>query len=254
LAFRQAVAYAINRETMKNNIYRGLGAIQHSSINIESPYYLSPPEGLKTYKYNPEKAKELLLNAGFKYNSQQQLLDDQGNRIRFTILVKAEEKARVDAAVQIQQDLSKIGIKADLQAISFNTIIQRLSNRNWECYVGGFGGGGVEPHSSFNIWSSQGSLHQFNQGPQPGEPPIQGWEVSDWEREIDRLFAAGVKELDDRKRKEIYGRFQQIEAEQLPYLWLVNSLSLEAVRDRIENMKYTALGGAFWNLYELKIK
>jgi peptide/nickel transport system substrate-binding protein len=254
LAFRQAVAYAIDRETMKNNIYRGLGEIQHSPIGVESPYYLSPEEGLKTYQYDPKKAKQLLLDAGFKYNNQGQLLDEDGNRVRFTILVKAEEKARVDAAVQIQQDLARIGIKADLQAISFNTIIQRLSNRNWECYVGGFGGGGVEPHSSFNIWSSQGTLHQFNQGPQPGEEPIQGWRVSDWEQEIDRLFAAGVQELEDSKRKEIYGRFQQIVAEQVPFLYLVNSLSLEAVRDRIKNIKYTALGGAFWNLYELKVE
>ncbi len=30
LAFRQAVAYAIDRERMKNNIYRGLGEVQHS--------------------------------------------------------------------------------------------------------------------------------------------------------------------------------------------------------------------------------
>ena len=253
LAFRQAVAYAIDRETMKNNIYRGLGELQHSPIGIQSPYYLSPEEGLKVYRYNPQKAKQLLLGAGFQYNSQGQLLDWDGNRVKFTILVKSEEKSRVDAAVQIQKDLSNIGIKADLQVLSFNTTIQKLSRRDWECYVGGFSGSGIEPHSGFNIWSSQGLLHQFNQGPQSGEPPIQNWQVSDWEREIDSLFTAGVQELDESKRKQIYGRFQQIVAEQVPFFYLVNSLSLEAVRDRVENIKFSALGGAFWNLYELKV-
>lgn len=254
LAFRQAVAYAIDRETMKNNIYRGLGAVQHSTIGVESPYYLSPQEGLKVYDYNPKKAKELLLGAGFKYNSQGELLDWDGNRVRFTLLVKAEEKPRVDAAVQIQQDLNGIGIKTDLQVLNFNTIVQKLQRRDWQAYVGGFGGGGVEPHSSFNIWASTGTLHQFNQGQLPGEAPIQGREVSDWEKEIDNLFDAGVKELDDKKRKEIYGRFQKIVAEQVPFIYLVNSLSLEAVRDRIKNIKFSALGGAFWNLYELKVE
>ncbi|HBB33552.1 MAG TPA: peptide ABC transporter substrate-binding protein [Cyanobacteria bacterium UBA9273] len=254
LAFRQAVAYAIDRETMKNNIYRGLGELQHSPVAVPSPYYLSPQEGLKTYSYDPEKAKQLLLDAGFKYDSQGQLLDWDGNRVRFTLLVKAEEKTRVDATVQIQQDLKRLGIQADLQVLNFNVIVQKLQSRNWDAYVGGFGGGGVEPHSGFNIWYSQGSLHQFNQGPQPGEPKITGWEPSDWELEIDRLFEAGVKELDDRKRKEIYGRFQQIVAEQVPFFHLVNPLSLEAVRDRIENIQFTALGGAFWNLYELKVQ
>ncbi|NEO26884.1 MAG: hypothetical protein F6K03_08320, partial [Kamptonema sp. SIO4C4] len=67
------------------------------------------------------------------------------------------------------------------------------------------------------------------------------------------LFEAGVRELDEEKRKEIYGEFQQIVAEQVPFLYLVNALSLQAVRDRIENIKFTALGGAFWNLHELKV-
>ena len=254
LAFRQAVAHAIDRETMKNNIYRGLGEVQHSPIWSQNPFYFSPEEGLKTYEYSPEKAKQLLLNAGFQYNPQGELLDWNGKRVRFTILVKAEEKTRVDAAVQIQQDLSKIGIKADLQVVNFNVVLQKLFSRDWEVYVGGFGGGSIDPHSGFNIWYSRGSSHQFNQAPQPGEPPITGWEASDWELEIDRLFQAGVRELDEDKRKEIYGQFQQVIAEQVPFIYLVNQLTFSAVRDRVENIKYSALGGAFWNLHELTVK
>ena len=253
LAFRQAVAYAIDRQTMITNIYRGLADIQNSTIPVQSPYYLSPQQGLKVYDYNPEKAKQLLLGAGFKYNSQGQLLDAQGNRVRFSMLVKAEDIPRVNMAVQIQQDLAKIGIQADLQAIAFNVAIEKLQSRNWESYVGGFGGGGVEPNSGANIWSSKGRLHQFNQSPQPGEPPIKGWEVSDWEKEIDQLFIEGARELDETKRKAIYARFQQIAQEQLPFIYLVNKLSFEAVRDRVQNLKFSSLGGAFWNLYELKV-
>lgn len=254
LAFRQAVAYAVNRQAMLDSTYQGLGAVQHSPIWIESPFYLSPEEGLKTYNYDPEKAKELLTSAGFQYNSLGQLEDWDGNRVRFTILVKAEEKTRVDAAVQIQQDLANIGIQGDLQVLSFNTILQKLLTRQWECYVGGFGGGGIDPHSSFNIWNSHGSLHQFNQGPLPGTPDIQGWEVSDWEREIDRLFLAGATTLDESKRKEIYAEFQQIAAQQVPFLYLINSLSLDAVSNNVTNIRFTPYGGAFWNLYELKVE
>lgn len=253
LAFRQAVAYAIDRETMKNTTFRGLAELQHSPIAVQSPYYLSPEKGLKIYQYNPEKAKKILLDAGFKYNDKGQLLDSEGTLVKFTLLVKAEEKVRVDAAVQIQQDLKKIGIQADLQVINFNVIVEKLQSRNWEAYVGAFGGGGVEPHNGFNIWYSQGSLHQFNQSHQQGEPPIKDWKPSDWELEIDRLFEAGVKELDENKRKEIYGKFQQIVQEELPFIYLVNPLSLSAVRNRVKNIKFSALGGAFWNLYELKI-
>ena len=254
LAFRQAVAYAIDREKMNNNIYRGLGELQHSPMAVQSPYYFSPEDGLKVYKYNPQKAKQLLLDNGFQYNFQQELLDRDGNKVEFTILVKSEEKSRIDTAVQIQQDLSKIGITADVQVINFNVVLKKLFvSRDWECYVGAFPSGVVEPNLISPFWYSGGAFHQFNQGTQPGEAPLKGWEVSDWEQEIDSLFNAGVKELDLSKRKAIYDRFQRIVAEELPVFFLVNPLSLQAVRDRIENIQFSAFGGAFWNIEELKV-
>lgn len=257
LAFRQAVAYGIDRETLKTNIYRGLGELQHSPLGVQSPYYLSPEAGLKVYKYDPQKAKQLLLEAGFQYDKHNELLDGDGNRVRFTILVRAGDQSRIASAVQIQQDLHKIGMKADLQVLNSSIVLQKLfRRRDWECYVGAFGvpGADVEPHLFSAFWSSFGSFHQFNQGPQPGEPPLDGWEVSDWEREIDSLFAAGVKELDESKRKASYGKFQQVVAQQVPVFFLVNPLSLQAVRDRVQNLKFSAQEGAFWNIDELKIR
>lgn len=254
LAFRKAVAHALDRDRMKNTIYQGLGELQNSPLDSQNPFYLSPEEGLPVYNYDPERAKQLLQEAGFKYTPTGQLQDADGNPVRFVLLVKSEELSRVRVATQIKQDLEAIGMKVDLQIISFNSVIQKLQARDWEAYVGGFGGGGLEPQSGYNIWSSNGSLHQFNQGPLPGEPPITGWQATDWEKEIDRLFTQGVKELDDQKRKVIYGQFQKIAQEQLPFIHLVNPLSLEAVRNHIKGIKFTALGGAFWNLHELTVE
>ena len=251
--FRQAIAYGINRSAMTNNIYRGLGAPLHSPIPAQSPFYLSPEQGLKTYSYDPQKSKELLLSAGFKYNSNGELLDTEGNKVRFTLLMAAGKKVREQMATQIKQDLGKLGMQIDTQFLSFNTYVEKLRlTRNWDTYLGGFTGG-TEPHSGYNIWSVSGTLHSFNQGPQPGEPPIKGWEVYDWERKIDDLYVKASQELDEAKRKEIYGETQQIIAEQVPFIYMVNPLTFEAVRDRVSGIRYSALGGGFWNLYELKI-
>jgi peptide/nickel transport system substrate-binding protein len=70
--------------------------------------------------------------------------------------------------------------------------------------------------------------------------------------EIERLYIKGASELDEKKRRDIYVQTQRITQENLPFIYLVNPLSMEAVRDRIQGVKYTELGGAFWNLYELK--
>ncbi|MEG4914176.1 ABC transporter substrate-binding protein [Microcoleus sp. B7-D4] len=251
--FRQAIAYGINRSAMTNNIYRGLGAPLHSPIPAQSPFYLSPEQGLKTYSYDRQKAKELLLSAGFKYNSNEELLDAEGNKVRFTLLMAAGKKVREQMATQIKQDLGKLGMQIDTQFLSFNTYVEKLRlTRNWDTYLGGFTGG-TEPHSGYNIWSVNGTLHSFNQGPQAGEPPIKGWKVDDWEQKIDDLYVKASQELDEAKRKEIYGETQRIIAEQVPFIYMVNPLTFEAVRDRVSGIRYSALGGAFWNLYELKI-
>ncbi|MEG4286609.1 ABC transporter substrate-binding protein [Microcoleus sp. A006_D1] len=251
--FRQAIAYGINRDAMTNNIYRGLGAPLHSPIPAQSPFYLSPEQGLKTYSYDPQKSKELLLSAGFKYNSNGELLDAEGNKVRFTLLMAAGKKVREQMGTQIKQDLGKLGMQIDTQFLSFNTYVEKLRlSKNWDTYLGGFTGG-LEPHSGYNIWSVKGTLHSFNQGASAGEPPIKGWEVYDWEQKIDDLYVKASQELDEAKRKELYGDTQRIIAEQVPFIYMVNPLTFEAVRDRVSGIRYSAIGGAFWNLYELKI-
>lgn len=255
LAFRQAVAYAINRDRININLFRGLGVIQNSPISVQSPYFLSPAEGLKVYAYNPEKARELLLGAGFRYNSQGQLLDAEGNRVRFTLLTNASNLVRVAMGAQIRQDLDQIGIQVDFNAINFNTLGDKLSTtRDWDAHIIGFTGG-IDPHGSANFWMSNGASHYFNLKSQPGQQPLQNWEATDYEKEIDRLFIAGARELDESKRKVIYAKFQRLVQEQLPILLLVNDSALMAVRNKVEGLKYTGLPSwGLWNIQELQIK
>lgn len=252
--FRQAIAYALDRETMKTNAFRGLGELQNSFVYVKSPFFLPPEKGLKVYNHDPEKAKKLLLQAGFKYNSANQLVDADGNQVRFTLLTNAERKVRGDMAAQIRRDLAKLGIRVDLQILSFNAYLDKLKvSQNWDCYLGGFGGGGIDPHSASNIWRLNGASHAFNQSPQQGNSKITGWQPADWEKEIDRLYIKGAQEVDENKRKQYYYEYQRIASEQLPFIHLVEQLNLQAVRDRFVGVKYTALGGPFWNLYELKV-
>jgi len=254
LAFRKAIAYAIDRKRMKTNIYRGIGELQNSPIAEQSPYYLSPKQGLKTYSYNPQRARKILTEAGFQYNYQQQLLDKDNNPVKFNILVKSEDQSRIALAVLVQEDLNNIGIQTDLQALSFNTILQKiLAKRDWECYVGNFEAGVVEPNEVALFWTSNGSFHMFNKNSKSKKRPITGWKATDWEKEIDELFREAAKEADESKRKQIYGEFQQIVAEQLPVFFLVNPISLQAVRNRVENVEYSAVSGLLWNIDELKL-
>ncbi len=248
--FRRAVAYGIDRQRMINNIYRGLGQPQNSQISIQSPYY---DTNIKGYEYNPELAKELLLAEGFKYDDEGNLLDVKGNRVRFTLLTNSGNKIREALGSQIKVDLEKIGITVDFQPIQFNVLVNKLTDSlDWEAHIIGFGGGN-EPHWSSNLWFPDGNLHLFNQKPQPGRKPIQARKVAEWEKKIGELYIEAARELDQEKRKQIYAQTQKLTSEYLPLIYLVNPYSLAAVRNRIQEVKYSALGGAFWNLETLKI-
>ncbi|NEQ25324.1 MAG: ABC transporter substrate-binding protein, partial [Microcoleus sp. SIO2G3] len=100
--FRQAVAYAIDRPRMINNIYRGISEPQNSPISVQSPFYLKPEDGLKVYDYNLEKSKELLRSAGFQFNSSGQLLDSDGNRVQFSLITNAGNRIREAIGSQIK--------------------------------------------------------------------------------------------------------------------------------------------------------
>lgn len=250
LNFRKAIAHALNRPRMVTNIYRGLGQPQNSFVSVQSPFAYA---GLQGYDYDPEKAKKLLLEAGFKYNQKNQLLDAQGNRVRFTFNTNTGNKIRETMGEQVEADLEAIGIDVNFKAINFNVLIGKLSGSlDWECILLGLTGGN-EPNNGANVWFTDGNLHMFNQKPAPGQQPIQGRTISEWEEKIDRLFVKGARELDEEKRKAIYVEIQQRVSDKLPFIYLVNPKALGAVRNKIEGVEYSALGGAFWNKDELKI-
>ena len=256
LAFRQAVAYAIDREAMVNNLFQGLGQPQNSPIDIQSPYYLSPEDGLKVYAFNPDKARQLLIAAGFQYNDEAELLDADGNRVRFTLITNAGNKLREGMGAQIKRDLAQIGVQVDFQPIDFSNLVEKLSNSlDWQCYLLGFTGG-IEPNEGANVWLPGGTLHAFNQAAQPGQDPIEGRKVADWEQRIGDLYIQAAQELDNAKRKDLYDETQRITQEYLPFIYLVNPFSLSAVRNHVQGVQHSALKASsepFWNIYEIKV-
>jgi peptide/nickel transport system substrate-binding protein len=249
LNFRQAIAYGIDRDRMINNIYRGLGSKQNSQVSVQSPFY---NKNLKGYNYDPEKAKKLLSQAGFQYNAKNELLDSNGNLVQFVLNTNAGNKIREAMGTQIQEDLGKLGIKADFSPISFNVLVDKMSNSlAWDAIILGLTGGN-DPHAP-NVWYVDGNLHMFNQEPQPGTQPIQGRVISDWEKQIAALYLQGSQILQFDERRKIYDQAQVLVQEYLPFIYLVNPYALSAVRNRFCGIQFSALGGAFWNLEQLKI-
>ncbi len=242
--FRQAVAYAVDRQGIADQVYAGHAIPQYGPESPADKFFYDPK--VRQYPYSLDKAAATLAEGGFKKGPDGVLRDAQGHPVEFVISTNADNQDRVAIGNIIRQDLSKLGMKVTLAPEAFNTLVNKLvESYKWEAMVLGLTGG-IEPHSGQNVWMSSGSLHMwYPKEPSPATP---------WEAEIDRLFTLGSTTVDQNKRKTYYDKFQEIAAEQVPFVYTSIPTSYYAVRNKFGNIKFTAFGGPFWNFPVVFIK
>ena len=242
--FRQALSHLIDKETMIDTIYNGLAYPIISSVSPAAAAFHNP--NVKVYDYDPEKAKKILAQAGYKDRDGDGWLEDEdGNTIEFNIATISGEEDSKGMGIIIQDDFTKAGIKADFTVREFNSLVTQLTSTfDWEGIIIGVGDG-VDPHETKGIWESSGQIHGWN--PNQEEP------ATEWEARIDEIFNEAATTLDLEERKRLYNEFQEIVAEQVPFIYTVMPAGLMAVRNTLQNVKVTTYGGPFHNPGEIWI-
>ncbi len=245
LKFRQAVAYAIDKQSIINIVMNGLGYPQNSAMSPSAGLFYNPK--VKTYSYDLAKAKEILKEAGFMDKDSDGTIEDiNGNKVEFNLFTNSGNTVRVAIAEIIRKDLAEIGMKVNFTQLEFNNLVGKLdSSYDWDAIIIGLTGG-IEPHFGSNVWRSSGHLHMWY--------PKQEKPFTKWEARIDKIFNFGVQELDEDKRKVFYDEWQEIVAEELPFIYTVLPASIFAVRNKFGNLHPTSFGGAFHNLEEIYVK
>jgi peptide/nickel transport system substrate-binding protein len=242
--FRQGVAYAVDRQGIADQVFAGHAIPQYGPESPADKFFFNPK--VMRYPYSLDKAAATLAEAGFKKGPDDLLRDAGGHPVEFVISTNADNPDRVAIGNIIRQDLAKLGMKVTLVPEAFNTLVNKLvESYKWEAMVMGLTGG-IEPHNGQNVWKSSGSLHMWNPKEQRPATP--------WEAEIDRLFTLAATTVDQNKRKGYYDKYQEIVAEQVPFIYTTIPTSYIAVRNKFGNIKFTAFGGAFWNFPVIYIK
>ena len=246
LHFRRAVAYAVDKETIIKQVFAGMATPQWSPVSTPNKVFLN--ENVKKYPYDLEKARAELKAGGFSWNQAGQLIDRNGQAVEFNFNTNAGNTQREAILTIVSNDLEKLGMQVNAQPIDFNKLVSQLTSEfDWDCIMIGLTGG-VEPNGGANVWRSSGHLHMWN--------PVQEEPATDWEARIDELFTLGATTVPTDQRKVYYDEWQEIVAEQLPFIYTVAPNLLRAVRNTLHNTEVTAygdeIGGAVtWNIYEL---
>ena len=241
--FRQAVSYAINREKIIEVVMNKLGMPQFSPVSPANTFFYY--DEVAKYPYDPEKAKAILSGLGFKDRDADGVLEDNnGNRLEINFFTP-DNPQRVKIASLIKKDLETIGVKINFLPLDFNNLVNKLmATYDWEMILIALTGG-IEPYFGKNVWSYKGTLHMWNPS---GEP------IAEFEQEIEDIFNASGKTLDEEKRKKLFARWQEIVTEELPMIYTVVPYSIYAVRDRFGNLYPTVYGGAFSEIEHVFIR
>lgn len=239
--FRRALSHAIDRNAIITQVAAGRATAAWGPVSVGNQLYYNP--NLPRYLYDLERARQLLGEAGFRQGGDGVLRDTGGNPVEFTLHVSAQVPDYVAAANLVRQDFNRLGIRVTLAPEAGSNIITRLDTSRWETLMIGWRGD-IEPGAQRHYWMSSGAFHDWH--------PRQETPATEWEAEIDRIFERVAQEVDQRRRRQLYFRFQEIFAQQVPILPLFYAKTQPAVRNTLGNIKIGldgAIGRLEWRYY-----
>jgi peptide/nickel transport system substrate-binding protein len=132
---RDAIADAINQNDIIKLAMHGLGDPVYGPVPPYPPTFLSPAAVAGDYPvgYDPQKSRALLAAAGWQPGPDG-ILQKQGVKLEFTLMVPAGQTMRIEMAEAIQQDLRAVGIKMLTHQVELNQIFSLVTSRPsaWE--------------------------------------------------------------------------------------------------------------------------
>lgn len=132
---RQALTLAIDRQALIDALWFGHARIATSPI-ISSVW--AHNRSLEPWPYDPERARRILRDAGWEDRDSDGYLDRQGETFGFELMTNSDSSVRVDAAVMIQEQLRRAGIKVEVRTLEFNTVVERALGHDFDAMLGGW--------------------------------------------------------------------------------------------------------------------
>jgi peptide/nickel transport system substrate-binding protein len=224
---RQAIAYAIDRETMIKTLLQGLGKAAHSIIPEESWAYSTG----QTYSYDPAQAKKLLDAAGFPDP------DGDGPRMRLQkpVIYKLSGSSiagRQYAGV-IQNYLKEVGIPMEIQTPEQNTFFDELKRGNFQISYSQWVGGNQDPIFYKDLFAT-------SEIPTEARPSRNRSRYSN--KELDALLDEAVNTFDRQKGLELYRKVQQIVSSDVPVVPLWYGSNVVIAKKNVQNIQVNASG------------
>ncbi len=217
---RQAFAHAIDKQELIDGVRMGMGR------DATGPYkpgtWVYNPE-VKRFPYDPERARQLLAEAGWKSRNAEGLLVKDGQPFAFTLLTNQGNDERKKIAEIIQASLKELGIGVEIRVLEWASFLKEyVKKRRFDAIILGWGIG-LDP-DQYEIW------HSSKTGPDELNM------ISFANSEVDMLLEQGRASCRQEERKQYYYRIQEILAEEQPIVFLYFPDALPAVSRRVHGI------------------
>lgn len=222
---RQALSYAVDRQGIIKGALLGMGEPAFGPYKPGTWVYNTE---LKPYDYDPGRARSLLAEAGWK-PGKDGVLEKNGLRFEFTILVNQGNNERIKVAVILQQMFRAVGVRVSIRTVEWAAFLKEFVNtKKFDALI--LAWNILDDPDIFDVWHSSAiSENGLNF-------------VSFRHEEVDRLLEKGRASAEQTERKGIYDRFQEILHEEQPYLFLYVPYSLPMVQARFHGIQPAPAG------------
>lgn len=201
----EAIDYAINDKAIADNLFKGMVTPTRTRsypgiVGYNKDLY-------NTFRYDPEKAKALLKEAGFESGLE---LNLQGPRGRY--LLDAEVVQLVAGM------LEQVGIKVKMEIFENTRYAQiRDSNQNRELMLAGYGIGN-------DLYYAVNNYHS----------KVMPQRIAYHNPEVDELIDKAQFNMNEEERLQQLTKVDQIAAEEMPYIPMYNDKEFLGISDKIE--------------------
>ncbi|MBL8005354.1 MAG: hypothetical protein JNL36_09675 [Candidatus Kapabacteria bacterium] len=190
---RQAFTFLHNRKSIVEKLLYN----EYAPYNSLYPNTVYENPANPQIDYNPEKAAQLLAEAGWTTRNSQGILMKDGKPF---VLEMALHKIAERFVTPYQQELEKAGIKLEIKFQDWNTIIKNIDERNFQLFFFGYGGL-LTPNPETSLKSSLADKNNNNN--------IQGFK----NKRVDELCDEYDRTFDVKRQVEIIQEIDKIAAE-----------------------------------------
>lgn len=211
---RQALLYAIDRPAIIASVLKGYGEVATGPIAPLQQALYNPD--VPNYPFDPERARELLAEAGYTPGPDG-ILEKDGEPLNIA-MPTGQFGSLVPATLLVQGYWQDVGVQADVQVLEWNAYIEQMFvNRQYEATLAWWS---TPPTPDVTPYYASAAAEAGQN--------IPGYQNA----ELDEIMAAGRSAATEAEQVEVYGQMQEFLAEELPYLylWYPDTITVRNVR------------------------